>query len=272
MTGCNTIPANENSWTSLFNGQDLTGWETYLGPKYDTVEKKFRGEPIGLNTDPFNVFTVVEEDGEPAIRISGQYFGGISTKKEYANYHFQLEFKWGEPKWIPRDSVKRDSGLLYHGVGEHGVNDKFWLRSQECQIQEGDCGDYWGVGNARFDIPVSKESEYKVFSKGGEIKPFSTESDQGRHCIKYPDAEKPTGEWNTVELFSFGDTSVHVVNGVVNMILYNSRYFDGTKEVPLKKGKFQIQSEGAEVYYRNIKVRPLFEIPEKLFDIKAIEE
>jgi hypothetical protein len=33
------------------------------------------------------------------------------------------------------------------------------------------------------------------------------------------------------------------------------------KETPLTKGKIQIQSEGAEVFYRNIAVRPMASIP-----------
>jgi hypothetical protein len=31
--------------------------------------------------------------------------------------------------------------------------------------------------------------------------------------------------------------------------------------VPLTKGRLQIQSEGAEVFYRNIEVRPISEWP-----------
>jgi len=54
---------------------------------------------------------------------------------------------------------------------------------------------------------------------------------------KYPDAEKPSGEWNTVDLYCFGRTSVHVVNGVTTMILQNSRHLVDGKEVPLNKGK-----------------------------------
>ncbi|MDA0196906.1 MAG: hypothetical protein O2951_18025 [Bacteroidetes bacterium] len=58
-----------------------------------------------------------------------------------------------------------------------------------------------------------------------------------------------------------GDTAVHVMNGVVNMILTNSAYLKDGKLVSLIKGKFQIQSEGAEVFYRNIQIRNIDEIP-----------
>src|SRR5207237_10425125 len=69
------------------------------------------------------------------------------------------------------------------------------------------------------------------------------------------------GDWNTIELLTVGGTSVHVVNGKVVMVLTNSRHVVNGKEVPLTRGKLQIQSEGAEVYYRNIEIRPITEIP-----------
>ena len=80
--------------------------------------------------------------------------------------------------------------------------------------------------------------------------------------MKYPDAEKPSGEWNTIDLYCVGDTSVHVVNGVVTMILYHSRQLENGKEMPLTSGKIQIQSEGAEVFYRNIRMRSIDKIPD----------
>src|SRR5688572_3606276 len=101
---------------SLFNGKNLDGWDTYVGPTYDSVKKEFSGEPAGLNKDPLGVFTVVKEDGKPAIRVSGENFGGLSTQKEFGNYHLRLEFKWGKLKWAPKKNAKRDSGLLYHAV------------------------------------------------------------------------------------------------------------------------------------------------------------
>jgi hypothetical protein len=46
-------------------------------------------------------------------------------------------------EWVS-DKGKRDSGILYYS-DEH-ENDKVWPTSIECQIQEGDCGDFWCVG------------------------------------------------------------------------------------------------------------------------------
>src|SRR3954471_12705206 len=83
----------KDSWTILFNGKDFTGWDTYIGPDLDSTGKKLTDIPVGLNKDPRNVFTVVNDNGEKVIRISGENWGGIISKKEYENYHLQIQFK-----------------------------------------------------------------------------------------------------------------------------------------------------------------------------------
>jgi hypothetical protein len=255
-------PGN-SGWLPLFNGKDLSGWDIYLGPRYDTNLKKMDTIPIGLNKDPAKVFSVVKTGDENVIRISGENFGGISTKGEYSNYHLQLQFRWGDLKWPPRKNDRKDSGLLYHAVGPHGADGGYWMRSHEFQIEEGDCGDYWACAGAIFDIRAKKinDSTY-IYNDTGDLFTFSTVSPNGRNCIKFPDGEKPAGEWNTIDLYCFGNTSIHVINGVVNMILNNSRQTDGGKEYPLTKGKIQIQSEGSEIYYRNIKICSIDKLPD----------
>src|SRR5262245_32288666 len=103
------IAAEQNSaWKSLFNGKDLSGWDTWLGPKSGGYHdpKKAKEAAIGLNNDPLGVFTVVEKDGAPAIRISGQVFGAITSSEEFGNAHLRVEYKWGEKKWPPREKPK----------------------------------------------------------------------------------------------------------------------------------------------------------------------
>lgn len=262
LSGC-TGKAPEK-WQNLYNGRDLSGWDTYLGPAYDTILKKRNTDPVGLNNDPARVFTVVNLDGENVIRISGENFGGISTREEYENYHLQLQFRWGELKWFPRKTGKRDSGIMYYAVGPHGADGGNWMRSQEFQIEEGDCGDCWACAGAVYDAAIRKDEDKYIYDEKGEMLTFSNSSSNGRRCIKSTDGEKPSGEWNTIDLWCFGGTSIHMVNGVVNMVIHNSRQIDGDKEIPLTKGKIQIQSEGAEVFYRNIRITPITKLPDNL--------
>ena len=104
--------------------------------------------------------------------------------------------------------------------------DKVWTKSIECQIQEHDCGDFYLVGGTSLEVD-------------GKLQ-------KGR-VVKTTDAEKPTGEWNIVEVVCDGDKITNIVNGVV--------VNEGT-QASETKGKILLQSEGAEVYYRKIELIP----------------
>lgn len=177
------------------------------------------------NSDPDGIFKI-ESGG--VIHVSGQKFGYISTDKDYENYRLTLEFKWGEKKWPPRENAPRDAGILYHCVGR----DKVWMESLECQIQEKDCGDMW-------------------LTAGDGGKPSLTVQGKrysGGRVVKFADYEKPNGEWNKIEVVCDGAKIQHFINGKLNM--------EGT-EASLTKGKINLQSEGAELFYRNITLQPL---------------
>jgi len=62
------------------------------------------------------------------------------------------------------------------------------------------------------------------------------------------DVEKPTGEWNTMVVICQGDTLTYLVNGV---LVNQGRGANQTR------GKLQFQSEGAEILFRKIEIRPL---------------
>ena len=268
------VPPEDEGWRPLLNGKDLSGWETWLAKPHrsSTVEglsKNEKGEyaePLGLNRDPNRVFSVVTEDGQPALRISGEVWGGISTKEEFENYHFRAEFKWGQKKWPPREKTVRDNGLLYHAVGPHGAGSGAWLKSFEMQIQEHDCGDFHSVAGVLVDVEAVPKDPSKP--KGDLLYRRGAEKVTGvaRRIWKDPDNEKPSGEWNVVEFLCAGQTSVHVVNGKTTMVLTGLRHKVGNQDVPLTKGRIQIQSEAAEIFWRNIEVRPVTEIPKRFLD------
>jgi len=260
-------------WEPLFNGKDFTGWEAYLGvpdPSVDVpgMERDEEGKytrPLGVGNDPLKVFTVVNLDGAPALCFSGQIFGSFATVAEYENYHLRLEIKWGEKRWAPeRWGGRRNSGLLYHGVGEFGKGLGVWKISHECQIMENDFGDSYRMGETYCDITASRagEKDPYTFDCNAPAVSFGPQSaGLPPICKRNPINEKPLGQWNTVELLCYEGTSVHVVNGQVNMINTNSHLMVNGKKVPLTKGVIQLQSEGAEVYFRNIEIRPISKIP-----------
>jgi len=236
----------EQEWTSLFNGKDLSGWDTYLSyqPGSDNTEI------LGVNKDTEGIFSVVEG----AIRIDGRIWGALTSVQEFENYHLRLKFKWGEKRYPPREQERRDSGLLYHCVGHHGAQSDHWMRSHENQIMEGDCGDYHSLDGAMIDIEADTTeidgNKNLIFSKGSTVI-------RGVHqrVIKSETNEKPFGEWNEMELIVKGDSITHIVNGKVVLEAFNSAQTVDGQKVPLTKGKIQLQSEGAEIYYKDIEIK-----------------
>jgi hypothetical protein len=61
-------------------------------------------------------------------------------------------------------------------------------------------------------------------------------------------------DWNTVEIFSQGDAATIVVNGVVVNRVTDIKDGNGN---PLTSGRIALQAEGAEVWYRNLRIKPL---------------
>lgn len=207
-SGCLPPAEAKGRVIKLFNGKNLDGWYTFLRSK-------------GKGSDPEGIFKVEDK----MIHVMGKEFGYLSTLNEYDNFHLAVEFKWGEKKFPPRENAKRDSGILYRFPLDK--EDKVWPHSIECQIQEGDCGDFWLVAGT-------------TVMADGVV--------QNRFIKKKKDAEKPSGEWNKIEVIADGGKCTHVVNGVV---------VNEATEASVAKGKIILQSEGAEVFYRKVELRQL---------------
>lgn len=275
LTGGGPAAATQTDWKSLWNGKDLDGWTTWMqkpSPTSDVpgLPKDAQGrytEPIGSGRDPLKVFTVdPDADGRAAIHISGEVFGELRTKPSFQNFHLRLQFKWGEKKWPPRDAAatQRDSGLLYYVHAEPGAEGRTWARSIEFQIQERDVGDLYAIGSV---IAVKAKPRPGVqpalyeYDPAGVWTYFSQSPGQSGRCVKMPDNEKPSGEWNTIELIALGEDSIHIVNGKVVMRLHGPTRIDTELPASVTSGPIILQSEGAEVFYRDIEIRSISAIP-----------
>ena len=230
--------------TSLFNGQNLKGWYTF-------VQKR------GKNIDPKNVFTVVDQQ----IRISGEEWGCITTKKQFENYRLALDFRWGGKTEGNRIDKARDSGLLLHSTGEDGGSSGIWMHSIECQIIEGGTGDILvvGDGSEKFSITASVAKEKQAgsyrYQEGGAPAILNKgrlnwygRDENWQDVIGFKgkqDIEKPMGEWNKLECIANGNEIIVYLNGVL---------VNRAREVQPSKGQIQIQSEGAEIFVRNIQL------------------
>ena len=238
----------------LFNGKNLEGWNIYIGPK----EKG--GSPIGLNSDPFNIFTVTDLNGEPVIHISGEVNASLATEKEFENFHIHMIFKWGDKIY-----THLNSGLLYHSFGPFGAGLNVWMSSHEFQLMTGHMGDSYCMGKSYFEIPTvaSPTGKNFTYSPTGDKRAFGDDK-IAKNASKCGDFEKPKGEWNTIDLYCYGRTSVHVVNGIVAMVNYNSGKIANGEVIPLTGGKIQIQSEGGELFIKKIELEKIDQIPAEL--------
>jgi len=212
----------------LFDGSNLNNFDVFL-----------RSE--GLNSDPNHVFQV--ENG--MIHVSGKEMGYLITKQPYHDFYLRAEFKWGEGTFGEREGKARDSGILFNVQGEQ----KVWPRSIEFQVTEGGTGDFWmtdgaaltGRDGKRVEGPPGSALKIDHFGKGPSQNVIGFRDSVG-------DMEKPHGEWNVLELVTHGNDVKQYVNGK----LAN----EGTNPFPAE-GKILFQSEGAEVFFRNMVLYPL---------------
>jgi len=262
--------APKNEWAPLLD-KNLSQWNIYQSFRFPNG---YKGEapknadgtdmkPIGYNINKDHVFSVIMEDGNAVLKIYGDIYGCLFTKKDYANYHLKFKVKWGDKKWAPRLDEVKDSGVLYHSQGECGVEYwRTWMLSQEFQVTEKGMGDYWSQASSRADVKARKEGKDYYFDKNGPLTAFGGGTGNGGFCHAGIDAENKTG-WNEIELITYGDKSIRIVNGQVVMALSNSRYMVGNEAKPLVSGKIQIQSEAAEVYYKDIVIKEIGGMPEE---------
>jgi hypothetical protein len=157
--------------------------------------------------DPATVFTV--KNG--VIKISGNPFGYMRTKETYSDYKLHVEWRW------PAEAT--NSGVFVHGQQP----DTIWLKCIECQLKAGSAGDFVCMNGADMNEHANKSNM--------SVKKMATSS------------EKPTGEWNIMEVTCSANTIEVVVNGV----LQNR----GTGTT-VSKGNICLQSEGKDIEFRNV--------------------
>jgi len=245
----------DHSWHKLFNGKDLSGWNSFLA----SHEKD---PPFLINDDPHKVFQVVDGTihfykDQCADSIVPE--GILYTTNEFSNYRLRLEFKWGGKKYAQRINRKPNSGLMFH-VQKPAV---FWPTSIECQISEGSVGDIYAQNYAWFSTTIDS---------------FMVDSFSGKSFPRYAEKGKPidyggnqtsmrlmnlrrldnSEGWNSVEIIVKDDAATFMVNGQISAKLWNIRFIPPDKPENAKKmnkGKIALQAEATEIIFRNIEIK-----------------
>jgi hypothetical protein len=263
----------DKSWTNLLD-QNLNQWENYLCYRHKasyngSVPVDEHGntiQPIGYNKNTNHVFSVINESNVLLLKVTGEYYGCVFTKQSYKNFRLKLKVKWGTKKWEARIGKLMDAGILYYSQGPCGVDYwRAWMLSQEFQIMEGHFGDYWNIANSAIDIRAFLP-EGTMNAAAGNQQPFLSVGSGTGHsgfCMRTADCATPDNGWTEVELVCYEGKSLHIVNGHVVMVLSNSRFNENGVDKPLIEGKIQLQSEGCEVYYKDIKIKVIDKMPDE---------
>lgn len=212
----------------LFNGKNLSGWAPPVVRAGDTA-------------DP-GTWTVA--DG--VIKCSGKPNGYIRTEGSYKSYKLTLEWRWTGPDLPPNAQGQprmRNSGVLVHASGPDNV----WPRSIEAQLMQTNAGDIYDIGNVGFaELLVVREKA--VAAAGADAEAVKRAQGQRRVPKAGASSEMPIGEWNTYEITCSGDTMTLVVNGVQQ---------NRATKIGATEGHIALQSEGAPIEFRNVKLTPL---------------
>jgi hypothetical protein len=192
---------DEEGFTSLFNGKDLTGWKTFVDPKKKDVK-------------PEDIWTV--KDG--VLICTGKANGYIYTEKSFRNCVIRYDWRYKRPDKVEdEEKFLGNSGLLVCIQGEPRI----WPKCVEVQGMNRDHGKIIPVNGAKATSKFDREALKKV--------------------------RKPIGEWNTTEAQIQDGNIIAKVNGTE---------VDSGK-ADLTQGQIGFQSEGAEIHFRNIRVKEM---------------
>ena len=208
------LTGTQGKATSLFSGKDLSGWHMDV-PALDK-------EPNGKK--PF----IVRNGLLVSLGVPG---GHLITDKAYHDYRLEVEYRFvAQPG---------NCGVLVHSSKPRRLYQMF-PQSIEVQMQSGDAGDFWCIGE-NIEVP-------NMVERRGPKENWGVDGDKSRRIKNLTDnSEKPLGQWNNMIIECKSDTVIVWVNGhLVNVGVHATA----------SKGQIAIQAEGVEVEFRKVILTP----------------
>lgn len=199
----------------LFNGKDLTGWHM---------------DVPALDKDPNGPKPFIVRNG---LLVSLASPGGhLITDKKYENYKVEVEYRFS--------ATPGNCGILVHASKLRRLYEMF-PQSMEVQMQSGDAGDFWCIGE---DIEVPD-----MESRRGPKNRWGVDGDKLRRIKNLTDkSENPVGDWNRMVVECKADQIRVWVNG--DLVNHG-------RKATASKGHIAVQAEGSEVEFRKIILTPL---------------
>jgi hypothetical protein len=204
--------------TKLEFGTETTSDNFFLNKKQQTPIRW-----INVNTDA-DTWTLKKDE----LKCSGRPIGVMRSEKQYENFIMHVEWKHMEPGgnsgvFVWSSAIPNEKDRLPDGV--------------EVQMLELD----WVKLNLRDGVvPPVAYVHGELFGVGGvETTP---DNPRGTRSSSIENLCKGRGEWNTYD--------VVCVDGVIKLSV-NGKFVNGVSKASQKKGYLCLESEGAEIHFRN---------------------
>ncbi len=179
---------------------------------------------VNVNTDP-NTWTV---KGDTLV-CSGHPIGVLRTERQYENFILEVEWKHLEPGG--------NSGVFVWAEGKPFEEQRL-PKGVEVQILELE----WSVQHNQTDAYVHGE----IFGTMG-LKTIP-DNPRGERSKSWEKRCKGKGQWNKY--------TVVCVDGTIKLSI-NGKFVNGISGSPIKKGYICLESEGAEIHFRNVRIMEL---------------
>jgi hypothetical protein len=219
----NMLSAKEQTegWILMFDGKTTLGWRGYNKPAFPDS---------GWAVEDGTLRCVASGLGE-----AGGAGGDIIYDRKFKDFHLKIDWKI---------SPGGNSGIFY--LGQEIPNEPVWKSAPEMQVLD---------NTTHPDAMLGKDGNRQAGSLYDLIPAV-------------PQNAKPVGEWNQAEILVYQGTVVHFMNGE-KVLEYHIGTPDWNKMIKASKfkefpefgkyleGYISLQDHGNDVWYRNIRIKPL---------------
>ena len=172
---------------------------------------------------------------EGLLVCKGQPIGVMRSEKQYENFVLHIEWRHME--------AGGNSGVFLWSEGTT-PKERPLPKGMEVQMLELE----WPFLNREKDgspRPLGYVSGELFGANGLEAVP---DNPRGKRSMSWEMRCKGKGEWNTYDVVA--------VDGVVKLAI-NGKFVNGVREATVRKGYLCLESEGAEIHFRNIRILEL---------------
>jgi hypothetical protein len=225
----NTPP---RGFTLLFNGKDLTGWQSVITM---AERQKLTREQIEKKLEADNKKNLPHWTVKDGVLTYDGKSNSLQTAKDYGNFELLIDWKIAE---------KGDSGIYLRGQPQVQIWDSDRTPGARGVDKSSGSGGLW-------NNPLPDEA--KKLKEPQDI--IKAAQKVGKMPLKK--ADKPVGEWNAFRIIVKDDKVTVYLNGTLVVDkgpLLN--YWERGKPVP-KKGPIELQHHGDPLWFRNIYIKEL---------------